>query len=148
MLGGATGGGPSLPRNHVEEHAVRLAAIQPHAGADKNVHRPALAVDKISSTASVLADKNCPTCKRCSVAVGGKWEKQARHGTAGHNMDNSVLTIRGPHPYMVCKGPFGLKLCPSKIIWGPKKDTIDGQPCETMGTQFVCVYMCSGGFWQ
>ena len=71
--------------------ALRSMQIQPHAGADKNVHCPASAMDKILSTASLLADKNCPTCVRCSVALGGKWEKQARHGTAGHDMANSVL---------------------------------------------------------
>ena len=92
--------------------AITLRSMQiRHAlnGADKN-RLAAAAADKILSA----GDKNCPTCKRCSVAVGGNWEKQARHGTAGHDMANSGDPL-------VHLSPCRLKLCPSKIMMGPKR---------------------------
>ena len=99
----ATGGGPSLPRNHVEEHADTQARFK------RCGQKPPCSCSGQNFVHWRAGDKNCPTCKRCSVAVGGNWEKQARHGTAGHDMANSGDPL-------VHLSPCRLKLCPSKLL--------------------------------
>ena len=51
---------------------LRSMQIQPHAGADKNVHRPASAMDKISSTASYAGGQKLSDLR--AVLSGFGWK--------------------------------------------------------------------------
>ena len=96
MVWGATGGGgPSLPRNHVEEHA-HIAACRNSTSCrstDKNVRSGQKCPPQFPCWRTKLSDLQAVLSS--GSFVGGRWEKQALD-MAWLAIAWRILTIGGP----------------------------------------------------
>ena len=79
-------------------------------------------------------------------ASGAQWQWWVKLGKAGkrwHGWPIQGLSRGADQTYGAHETIVEVKRGSIKNHVGSKKDAIDGQPCVTMGTQFVwCVYMC------